>query len=373
MMKSFLACFGILLLPPIALLADDTSITVDLDNRTWQGIPGLERTAKGRVFVSWFTGGPKEPALENTVVLCYSDDSAKTFTKIEAMAKPRNGSRCFDPCLWIDPNGALWYLFNRGNKDTARHALYARLCTDPDAPVPEWSDEFRVGYDVPYCFRMNKPTVLSTGEWVMPVTLARESIDRWVSWEKQLQGVGVSSDRGKSWTLHGAVNAPRFALENMIVERGDHSLWMLIRTGSGVLWESFSEDRGRTWSEGRASKIKSPGSRFFIRRLASGNLLLVNHYKFKGRSHLTAQLSTDDGKTWNEGLLLDERDRISYPDGVQDQNGLIWIVYDHDRHGSAEILLANFREEDVAMGKDVSGAVKLRRVVNMLRQPRADK
>jgi hypothetical protein len=27
-------------------------------HRAWQGIPGLERTAKGRVFSSWFTGGP---------------------------------------------------------------------------------------------------------------------------------------------------------------------------------------------------------------------------------------------------------------------------------------------------------------------------
>ena len=372
-MKTLLPCLGLLLLTPTVLLADNGTITVNLDTRTWQGIPGLERTAQGRLFVSWFTGGPKEPAVENTVVLCYSDDSGKTFSKLAAMAKPRNGARCFDPCLWIDPNGVLWYLFNRGNKDAAEHGVYARVCTDPDAPVPVWGDEFRVGYNVPYSFRMNKPTVLSTGEWVMPVTLAKESIDRWVAGKGQLQGVGISSDQGKSWTLHGAVNAPPFALENMIVERRDHSLWMLIRTGSGVLWESFSEDRGVTWSEGKPSTIKSPGSRFFIRRLASGNLLLVNHFKFKGRSHLTAQLSTDDGKTWNDGLLLDERDRISYPDGVQDQDGLIWIVYDHDRGGSAEILLANFREEDAAAGKDVSGAVKLRQVLNRLRPPKADK
>ena len=53
-----------------------------------------------------------------------------------------------------------------------------------------------------------------------------------------------------------------------------------------LLRESFQRDRMR-------------------RRLASGNLLLVNHYKFTGRSHLTAHISIDDGKTWNDGLLLD--------------------------------------------------------------------
>ena len=51
-----------------------------LAQRTWQGIPGIERSAKGRVFASWFTGGPKEPSPDNTVLLSYSDDAGKTFT-----------------------------------------------------------------------------------------------------------------------------------------------------------------------------------------------------------------------------------------------------------------------------------------------------
>jgi hypothetical protein len=181
--------------------------------------------------------------------------------------------------------------------------------------------------------------------------------------------VGISTDEGRTWKLHGAVKSRPWALENMIVELKDGRLWMLIRTDSGVLWQSHSADKGRTWSEGSPSTIKSPGSRFFIRRLASGNLLLVNHYKFKGRSHLTAQLSTDDGETWNDGLLLDERGGVSYPDGVQDKDGLIWITYDRDRNGTGEIRLAKFREEDVAAGKDVSRAVSLKQVISKLDKP----
>ena len=66
-----------------SLVAEDQLIVPE---RTWQGIPGLERTGKGRVFVSWFTGGPKEPAPENTVVLAHSDDGGKTFSVPQAMA-----------------------------------------------------------------------------------------------------------------------------------------------------------------------------------------------------------------------------------------------------------------------------------------------
>lgn len=364
-----------LLLAPIAAVHAADGGAIDLAKRTWQGIPGIERTAQGRVFVSWFTGGPKEPSPDNTVVLSRSDDSGKTFSAPEAMAWPgSDGTRCFDPTLWIDPKGRLWYIFNRGNKDTAKHDVWARICDDPDSTVPVWGAEFRVGYDVPFAFRMNKVTVLSTGEWLMPVTLAEKPVRGWgTGYNDQqpptLHGVGISTDEGRSWKLHGAVKSRPWALENMIVELKDGRLWMLIRTSTGVLWQSHSTDRGRTWSEGTASTIKSPGSRFFIRRLASGSLLLVNHHKFTGRSHLTAQLSTDDGATWNDGLLLDERGGVSYPDGVQDKNGLIWITYDRDRNGTGEILLSKFREEDVAAGRDVSRAVSLRQVISKLDKP----
>lgn len=359
--RRLLSC--LLLFTTVSVVAEDR--TAD-PKRTWQGIPGLERTAKGRVFVSWFTGGPKEPAPENEVLLCYSDDQAETFTMPRVMAEPKDGTRCFDPTLWIDPKARLWYVFNRGNKDTAQHDVWARICDDPDATSPVFGAEFRVGYQGPYAFRMNKPTVLSTGEWIMPVTHAAEPIKDWFAGPKQLQGVGISTDEGKTWKLHGALRAPEWALECMITELKDGRLWLLTRTGGGFLWESHSSDKGRTWTEAKASTIANPGSRFFIRRLASGNLLLVNHYKFQGRSHLTAQLSTDDGQTWNDGLLLDERKGVSYPDGVQDCDGLIWITYDRDRQGAGEILLAKFREEDVIAGKNVSSAVTLKQVVSKL-------
>ena len=32
------------------------------------------------------------------------------------------------------------------------------------------------------------------------------------------------------------------------VELKDGRLWTLIRTGSGVLWQSYSDDKGKTWT-----------------------------------------------------------------------------------------------------------------------------
>lgn len=335
--------------------------------RYWQGIPGIEQTNRGRLFFSWFSGGSKEPSPDNTVYLCYSDDQGKTFSELVAMAGSKDGARAFDPTLWMDPDNKLWYIFNRGNKEAAHHAVYARICKHPDRNKLVWSNEFKLDIPSPYVFRMNKLTVLSTGEWVLPVTHALEPVFDWFADEKQLQGVAISTNQGKIWALNGTIEAPKWALECMTVELKDKQLWMLIRTGSGYLWESFSANKGKTWTEAKPTEIESPGSRFFISRLNSGNLILVNHYNFKGRSHLTAQISTDDGKTWNDGLLLDERRNISYPDGVQSKNGLIWIVYDRDRQGAGEILMAKFREEDVIAGKNVSGEMYLKQVVNKLK------
>ena len=59
-------------------------------------------------------------------------------------------------------------------------------------------------------------------------------------------------------------------------ERRDGSLWMLVRTLYGI-GESTSTDGGRTWSEVAPSDIGHVTSRFFIRRLDSGNLVLVKH------------------------------------------------------------------------------------------------
>ena len=118
----------------------------------------------------------------------------------------------------------------------------------------------------------------------------------------------------------------------------------------------------------KPSDIPHPPSRFFIRRLASGNLLLVKHGPFgaqAGRSHLTAFISGDDGKTWAGGLYrLTNGSGVSYPDGQQTADGLIRIIYDFRRTGERNILLATFREEDASAGRPVSRAVRLRKLVS---------
>ena len=79
---------------------------------------------------------------------------------------------------------------------------------------------------------------------------------------------------------------------------------------------------------------------------------------------LTAWLSDDEGKTWQGGLMLDERKGISYPDGFQAPDGTIYISYDRNRAMDGEILLARFTEEDVLAKKLVGNESKLKMLIS---------
>ena len=110
---------------------------------------------------------------------------------------------------------------------------------------------------------------------------------------------------------------------------------------------------------GSPLRVKALALTFGARRL-----LLVNHHRFDGRTHLTALLSEDDGATWPASLLLDARRNVSYPDGVEAGDGRIFVIYDRERQKEREILLAVFREADVLQGRCVSADTRLKQVVN---------
>jgi len=316
--------------------------------REWQGIPAIERAHNGRLWCAFFSGGSREPESENFVLLTTSPDDGITWSEAEPVVVPDGLTRAYDPALWHDPDGRLWLLYNEANRETNDFSVCAMTTENPSDPAPAWNKPRRVDLGVPFAFRLNKPAVLTTGEWLLPVTWSRTAPEGWFPGPLHLQGVAISADFGATWTLHGAVEAPELACENMIVERTDGTLWMLIRSGSGVLWESVSNDRGRTWSEGAPTSIVNPGSRFFIRRLASGRLLLINTPDPKQRKRLCAYLSQrDDGTAFSAGMELDDRDRVPYPDAVQSPDGSIYAVHDRDRHGPGEILLSVFSEDEI--------------------------
>ncbi len=339
--------------------------------RIFQGIPGMERAANGRLWALWYAGGPDEPGegKGNYVVVVTSNDDGKTWSGPRIVIDPPGDRRAYDPTLWIDPKGRLWLFWAQSSHWwDGRSGTWAIITQNPGDESPEWSEPHRIANGI----MMNKPTVLKNGDWLLPISMwampadkrTREEHRHALPDESGAQVV-VSRNQGHTFAFLGKTRAPENIFdEHMVVERKDGSLWMLIRTKAGIA-ESISQDGGKTWTPGAPSKIPHVNSRFFIRRLGSGKLLLVRHNPpdMKTRSHLTAFLSDDDGVTWTGGLMLDERKGVSYPDGVQDKDGVIRIIYDFDRAGEKKILMAAFTEADVAAGQP-SATTRLQVLVN---------
>jgi len=361
-----------------------------LTQRGFQGIPGLARAPGGRLWATWYGGGHTEGP-DNYVMLATSVDDGRTWSPIVRVVDPEGPVRAFDSALWLDPRGRLWWFYHQAYQFwDGRAGLWAMTTDEPDAAQPAWSAPRRLADGI----MMNKPTVLSDGAWLFPISiwdwapLRSPPTDRkyippaHYQWEAANVGAHVyrSDDRGAKLARIATVRTPKPSPdEHMIVERRDGSLWMLLRESRGIA-ESTSHDQGRTWSPAVLSTIPHPASRFFLRRLRSGKILLVKQHppgldpawrearpipetKLR-RTHLTAFLSTDDGRTWTGGLLLDERDPVSYPDGDEAPDGRIFLIYDHNRTKEREILLAVFTEADIAAGRLVDSRSVHRLLVN---------
>jgi hypothetical protein len=82
-----------------------------------------------------------------------------------------------------------------------------------------------------------------------------------------------------------------------------------------------------------------------------------------------AFVSDDDGATWMGGLMLDEREHVTYPDGVQGEDGVIYVAYDYNRTPEGVIQMAVFREDDARAGKPVSDKVRLQMEIDRLPAP----
>lgn len=341
--------------------------------REFQGIPGIEVTPNGRLWATWYSGGTGETK-DNFVVLVTSVDQGKTWTEPVAVVDPPGGERAFDPTLWISPDGVLRWFWGQsvpakeGPISDGVDGVWMAECRDMEIDCPEWSEPRRIANGV----MMNKPIELSNGDWACPAALWTRDIGGATSPEELqhecFSNVLISADKGNTFSLRIGPDVPdRGFDEHCIVELNDGRWWVLVRTKSGI-GESYSDDKGITWTPGKNSQFSGPGSRFYIRRLQSGNLIMVNHVVSDEDQHrrqnLTAWISQDDGQTWEGGLLLDERDGVSYPDGCQDKDGNIWIIYDYARYVEGDILLAKFTEEDVLTGKLVSPESKLKVLIN---------
>lgn len=343
---------------------------------SFQGIPGVEVTPAGTRFAIWYGGGQGEGP-DNFLMLARSAPGDGAWHVTHRIVHPHPEVRCFDPAIWIAPDGRLllfWSqsrsVFNKNISDGV-NGVWVSVCTAPDAPLPAWSTPRRIADGI----MLNKP-IGSGKKWLLPVSVWADGVGGGKVPPSLAARVGagvlVTEDGGSTFQWRGSVRIPSGNIydEHVIAELSGDRLLMLIRTTWGIA-ESFSTDGGFTWSPASPFRFGGPNSRFALRRLRSGALLLVNHRErpdatgdWRPREMLTAYLSDDDGETWSSGMLIDPREGISYPDLAETADGTILCIYDRDRYGAGEILLSTFTEREVRSGKPA----RKPEIVNALRR-----
>jgi|GEM_PF-769655 len=305
-----------------------------LSERNWQGVPTLAVTNGGRLFASWVTGGTAEPRIENYDTFAYSDDGGKTWVEYGVIdtykATDANKiTKISDAQMWVDNETNTLYVFYL--LSGAQHSNFEKnsgvwvfTVDNPDAPAAEWN--FSEHW---YCFPgllRNNITVLSDGTWLAAPNYYMDG---------RFAIVYASADRGKTWTERGRAYIPQ-ALnfdETVLTELADGSVWMTVRTARGAIYQSFSFDKGATWTLGVASEHISPSTRSQVFRTASGALCTLRNNHASERLNLVAQLSYDEGETWTEPLLI-YAPKNSYPDFSIGSDGVIHVIVDSGRYKS---------------------------------------
>ncbi len=208
---------------------------------------------------------------------------------------------------------ALFYLVKNDLNDLK---AYVRFSTD-DAktfgqPILVTNGD---GYHVLNNDRVSR---LSSGRLLVPVA--------WTADVRQVNHFTsfcfFSDDNGKSWQKgKGIVDySKRGAMEPEVIELKDGRVLMIIRTQSGHIAASYSDDAGETWSKPASWGVRAPEAPSTLRRIPStGDLLLIwNDTYSQGAGHggrrtpLTAAISSDEGKTWRLKKQIETDPDLTY-------------------------------------------------------------
>jgi sialidase-1 len=187
----------------------------------------------------------------------------------------------------------------------------------------------------PWCGCIHSLIQMKSGRIVL---VGQEIIPHW----RHATVMWVSDDLGKSWQrgdmLDYGVGTHDHAgsLEGSVIERRDGSLYLLLRTESGFLWEATSRD-GLKWEGLKQTTIQSVTCCPQMARLSDERIALLwnappRHDPKSGssRSELSLAFSEDETATWSKPVIVAANyapgGRVSYPYLYERKPGEVWIT-----------------------------------------------
>jgi len=325
--------------------------------------------ADGRVALFYVDG----PSHQQSAYARYSADNGAAFGEPEKLFDfpSDKGSFAMGAAL-LSRKGTihLWgldyYNFDFDDRSKSKSYLWHARSLDGGR---SWQSVQKVDFGLEYTGSSNNAFELKSGRIIAPISgLTERRIGPWVSlapysdddgatWNRPRQQITMNTG-ATDWYESGAA-------EPVGIELKDGRLWLLPRSQDGYQWETFSKDRGLTWTPVRHTRFISNQSAMAVLRLRDGRLMLFwNNCGAEGlgdfgwgeaeRAVMAAAISSDEGKTWvgyREVGRVVTKAQVSYPYVTQAGDG--WVILSaagHLMRINPEFLERRSLSEDFSMG-----------------------
>ncbi|HPA45142.1 MAG TPA: sialidase family protein [bacterium] len=230
-----------------------------------------------------------------------------------------------------------------------------------------WSKPYVVVIPHTYTSGKVQPGIqLKSGRLLFPYSwdLVLEEGSKTVRGEGEMDsqaGVMISDDQGDTWRLGGDVHvevkaddkksggAIFGADEPALMELSDGSIYMIMRTGTDRMWETWSRDGGETWDPPRPSSLVAHNTPATLCKLERENVIVcVWNESPTNRWPLVAAVSKDECRTWSKPKMLACVPGLqsSYPGSAVTRDGLILAFWQQQRPNERrDIIMARFNLE----------------------------
>ncbi|HEX2628427.1 MAG TPA: family 78 glycoside hydrolase catalytic domain [Chitinophagaceae bacterium] len=277
------------------------------------------------LIAAWF-GGTKEGNKDVCIWTSHlvNDKWSEPMKVADGVLNDSTRYACYNPVLFQVPNGELLLFYKIGPNVAGWTGWMIRSKDNGKTWSPR--EALPTGFLGPI---KNKPLLID-GKLVCPGSTERNG------WKVHFE---ITTDWGKTWMKTDSINDGKIvsAIQPSILTYADGRLQVLCRSKNRTINESWSTDRGKTWSAMKASSLPNNNSGTDAVTLKDGRQLLVyNHVKpapeltnGKGaRTPLNVAISKD-GINWEAVLILEDSpvSQYSYPSVIQTADGMVHIVY----------------------------------------------
>jgi predicted neuraminidase len=229
----------------------------------------------------------------------------------------------WNPVLYQIPSGDLMLFYKIGPSPSTWKGY---LKTSKDGGIT-WSEQNALpeGYLGPI---KNKPELIGKN-LICPTSTEGKG-----GWNIHFE---ITPDFGKTWKQVSVAKGPDTleGIQPSILKYKDGRLQLLARSRNRAILESWSSDKGMTWTPLAKTTLPNNNSGTDAVTLKDGRQLLVyNHVLPPGklakgaRTPLNVAVSKD-GKTWYAALILEDSpiSQYSYPSVIQSSDGMVHFIY----------------------------------------------